>query len=99
MTGQQIYAHKELLEAKRFWLRRSLEETRAQGDSSPQDIREQSRLLWIVEAAIEGIAAGSYGRCLFCQRAISDKRMAEIPWSSYCASCQKLAEAYVNRPG
>jgi RNA polymerase-binding transcription factor DksA len=97
MTSQQIYAYKELLEAKRAGLLRSLEETREQRDSSPQALLEQSRLLWIVEAALEGIAAGSYGKCLLCQRAISAKRMAEVPWSSYCASCQKLAEACVNR--
>jgi len=98
MTGDQIYVYKERLEAKRAWLLRSMEETREQSDPSPQSLIEQSRLLWIVDTALEGIAAGSHGTCLFCRRVIPARRLAEVPWSAYCASCQKLAEAYVNRP-
>jgi DnaK suppressor protein len=70
-----------------------------QSEAAMQSLMRESRLLWIVETALQGIRDGLYGKCLFCQHEIPSKRLTAVPWAAYCASCEKLAEAYVNRPG
>lgn len=111
MRRASIQIYKERLEAERAALIHSLEITR-QGPSgegnrsssandcnaAEQSLIRESRLLWIVESALEEIAEGRFGRCLFCQRRIPPRLLANVPWSAYCRSCQKLAEAYVSRP-
>ena len=98
MRGHQLNIYRERLEAERAVLLRDMSESRAAGEASEQSLMEQSRQLWIVETALQEIENGSYGKCLLCQRAISSKRLAEMPWSAHCASCRKLAEVYVHRP-
>jgi RNA polymerase-binding transcription factor DksA len=108
-----LHTYKQLLEAKRSGLLRSLQQTREgvsieedghyvrdvkQREEALERLMRESRLLWIVEAALQGIAEGMYGKCQFCQREIPANVLAAIPWSAYCAHCQKLAEAYMNRP-
>lgn len=111
MKGPCIHVFRERLEAKRSALLRSLQATResvadpvspvpnfGEREAALQSLMRESRLLWIVESALQGIAEGMFGRCLFCQREIPAKLLAAVPWTAYCSSCQKLAEAYVNRP-
>jgi DnaK suppressor protein len=113
MKRPHIQTYKKLLEAKREELLRSLRHTRdgvgnsdsihlvrdpKEREAALQKLMDESRLLWTVESALQGIAQGLYGKCLFCQRDIPDKVLAVLPWSAYCTSCQRLAEAYVTRP-
>lgn len=52
---------------------------------------ERTVLLQIDEA-LNRIDDGAYGFCLNCGAAISDKRLAAVPWTPHCVDCQELAE-------
>jgi RNA polymerase-binding transcription factor DksA len=43
-----------------------------------------------VEAALERIAAGTYGDCVRCGSAIPAERLEALPWAAYCIDCQRL---------
>ncbi len=52
---------------------------------------EQERLLAYLdalEAALERIAEGRYGRCLTCGKPIGEKRLEGVPCAERCAQCQ-----------
>jgi RNA polymerase-binding transcription factor DksA len=46
-----------------------------------------------VEAALDRIAEGRYGRCQLCRRAIDRDRLMIVPQARYCARCQQVREA------
>jgi DnaK suppressor protein len=48
-----------------------------------------SRTLERVEAALDRIKDGSYGKCLACGREISSARLEAIPWAEYCLEDQE----------
>jgi RNA polymerase-binding transcription factor DksA len=43
--------------------------------------------LTAVEAALERVAAGTYGTCGVCGRAIAAERLEAIPWAATCVAC------------
>lgn len=45
-----------------------------------------------VEAALERIAAGTFGRCLTCSSSIPEERLRAIPYATCCAGCTSLAQ-------
>lgn len=45
-----------------------------------------------IEAALERIKLGTYGRCVKCGRAIESGRLAQEPEASFCLSCQSELE-------
>lgn len=45
-----------------------------------------------IDAALNRIDDGTYGFCLNCGMAISEKRLAAVPWTPHCVDCQELAE-------
>jgi DnaK suppressor protein len=45
-----------------------------------------------LESALDRIRDGSYGTCLLCEEPISQKRLAAVPWASYCVSCQSIID-------
>jgi DnaK suppressor protein len=54
-----------------------------------------------VDAALERLAAGSFGQCLRCGLAISAGRMLAQPCAETCLACQELQEhqrAYISIP-
>ena len=55
-------------------------------------LNRKSDLLEEVNDALERIAAGEYGVCLACQKAISPKRLAAVPWTARCLECQQATE-------
>ena len=55
-------------------------------------LNRKSALLEQVTEALERIAAGDYGVCLMCQKEISSKRLAALPWATRCLECQQAAE-------
>ncbi len=55
-------------------------------------LNRRSVLLEQVNEALERIAAGDYGVCLMCQKAIAPKRLAALPWANRCLECQQAAE-------
>ncbi len=44
-----------------------------------------------IDAALDRIAAGTYGRCVHCGAAIPEERLEFRPFASGCVSCQQPA--------
>jgi DnaK suppressor protein len=55
-------------------------------------LNRKAALLSQVTEALERIAGGEYGVCLACQKLISPKRLAALPWAALCIECQQAAE-------
>lgn len=53
--------------------------------------RDASRLREL-RAALARIDAGAFGICVGCEQRISHKRLAAIPWASFCIACQEVAD-------
>jgi DnaK suppressor protein len=45
-----------------------------------------------VSAAIERLAAGTFGSCLQCDEPISERRLQALPWAALCLRCQQAAD-------
>ena len=52
----------------------------------------ESRLLSNVKLALRRIESGHYGICQRCEGAIGVKRLAAVPWASYCIRCQEVMD-------
>ncbi|CAL9357548.1 TraR/DksA family transcriptional regulator [Streptomyces sp. enrichment culture] len=46
-----------------------------------------------VEAALDRMAADTYGRCHLCRRPVERERLLIVPQARYCARCQQVREA------
>jgi RNA polymerase-binding protein DksA len=55
--------------------------------------QNEEQLLEDVEAALERIEAGMYGKCVECGREISRERLNALPWVATCIECARKAEA------
>jgi DnaK suppressor protein len=51
-----------------------------------------SKRLHAVREALLRMSAGNFGICIGCEEEISGKRLAAIPWASYCIVCQEAAD-------
>jgi DnaK suppressor protein len=58
-------------------------------DLAVGSLARDSSMLRQVRRALARIADGSYGVCLQCEEDISPKRMAAVPWASFCIKCQE----------
>ena len=45
-----------------------------------------------VRAAIRRIEEGSFGTCQECDEDIHPKRLAAVPWATFCIRCQEAAD-------
>jgi RNA polymerase-binding protein DksA len=52
----------------------------------------EGRLLGAVNAALDRIEGGSYGRCPRCGGEIGVKRLAAMPSATHCLECQEAEE-------
>ena len=50
------------------------------------------QLLDSIDAALDRIDGGEYGRCVNCGDPIQDKRLEAVPWARHCIKCQDLIE-------
>jgi len=46
-----------------------------------------------VQAALSRVDTGTFGICINCEEDISPKRLAAVPWASYCIVCQEAADS------
>ncbi len=46
----------------------------------------------LVDGALARLAAGTFGRCLRCAKAIPDARLEALPWAAFCIACQQLEQ-------
>jgi DnaK suppressor protein len=44
-------------------------------------------------AALQRIQEGSFGTCQECDEDIHPKRLAAVPWASYCIRCQEIMDS------
>jgi len=61
-------------------------------DQAIRGVDRDSSLLRQVKAALRRIRDGSFGTCIGCETAISQKRLAAVPWASSCIQCQEAAD-------
>ncbi len=45
-----------------------------------------------IDEALDRLEAGTYGRCVHCEKPISLPRLQAVPWARFCISCQELDE-------
>jgi len=57
---------------------------------------QERGLLGLIDAALSRIHEGTFGECVHCGQQIGAKRLAAIPWTQYCITCQELLEQYGN---
>jgi DnaK suppressor protein len=48
--------------------------------------------LVLIDEALGRITEATYGSCVQCSAAVSEKRLTAVPWARYCVDCQELAE-------
>ena len=55
-------------------------------------LESEKRCLTQVDAALQRIADREFGICVECEEPISPKRLAAVPWATYCLRCQELED-------
>ncbi len=68
-------------------------------DSNEEDVdrnvnmaQNQSRILEQVEGALERIEAGTYGKCVRCEKEIAPERLEALPYTPFCRHCAEVVE-------
>jgi DnaK suppressor protein len=54
-----------------------------------RNLDRDSSALRQIHRTLFRIANGTYGVCLHCEEDILPKRMAAVPWASFCVKCQE----------
>ena len=54
-----------------------------------RSLDRDSKMLRQIRFALSRIADEGFGACLHCEEAISAKRMAALPWATFCIKCQE----------
>jgi DnaK suppressor protein len=57
-----------------------------------RSLDRDSNLLRKVRGALRRLGEGSFGVCLHCEEDISPKRLAAVPWTTFCIQCQEIAD-------
>jgi len=95
VTGRTWRTFHVLLEQQRAEYLQQHELARAETIASLPDavaVRRSAGLLRTVEeidAALDRIAAGTYGACVHCGLAIAEERLVHRPFAATCVSCQQ----------
>ncbi len=93
ITRQEVYDSWERLQEPE----REFEETAEKGFiARSKEAREESAFSGIkdIEAALDKISSGQYGRCEACDGSIGTKRLRAIPWAKFCAVCAAAREPF-----
>ena len=69
-----------------------------QRDLTIRNLDRESNLLREVKAALRRIDDGDFGTCVWCEGAISAKRLAAAPWAPRCIQCQEAADRNGTEP-
>ncbi|PDT10382.1 TraR/DksA C4-type zinc finger protein [Rhizobium sp. M1] len=54
--------------------------------------REAGAQIRLIDAALERLKHGMFGRCVTCLAPIETARLDAIPYTPYCATCARLAD-------
>jgi DnaK suppressor protein len=61
-------------------------------DYAMGSLERNSNRLGEVRDALRRIGAGRFGVCAGCEENINLKRLAAVPWASYCIACQEVED-------
>ena len=61
-------------------------------DMAIDNLERDSSQLAEVQSALLRLNAGTFGFCVGCEEKISPKRLAAIPWASFCLVCQEALD-------
>ncbi|MEK6273951.1 MAG: TraR/DksA C4-type zinc finger protein [Actinomycetota bacterium] len=45
-----------------------------------------------IDAALQRIEDGTYGKCVNCGKDVGEERLAALPWATLCIDCRRLEE-------
>lgn len=62
-----------------------------EGADLAQGVDRASIDIAAIEGALDRLAAGSYGKCICCRKAIHPARLAALPAAARCVVCQSRA--------
>ena len=62
------------------------------------NLERNSNRMREVRAALGRIGDGTFGVCANCDEDISAKRLAAVPWTSFCIVCQEAADMASTMP-
>lgn len=54
--------------------------------------RTEANLLHEVQAALDRLELGTFGRCVQCGAPIPQKRIEALPYTAYCVKCERVQE-------
>jgi len=54
--------------------------------------RTETNLLRDVQAALDRLEAGTFGRCVNCGAEIANERLEALPYAAYCVACERRQE-------
>jgi DnaK suppressor protein len=114
MTQTELNGFRRALENRRTELGAGGNREALAIDTSPEDLdriqqaserdlamrileRNSSRLRE-VQAALRRMDAGAFGICVDCEENINAKRLAAVPWATYCIVCQEAADREQEAP-
>ena len=61
-------------------------------DYAMGNLERNSSRLSEVRDALRRISSGTFGICAACEASINLKRLAAVPWASYCIACQEVVD-------
>src|ERR1017187_6295048 len=61
-------------------------------DMAIDNLERDSSQLAEVRSALRRVNAGAFGFCVGCEEKINPKRLAAVPWASFCIVCQEALE-------
>jgi len=62
-------------------------------EMASRSLTRNTSLVRDLRGALNRVAEGTYGVCVDCEEPIAPKRLAAVPWTSRCLSCQNAFEA------
>jgi len=57
-----------------------------------RNLDSKALILRSVAAAMRRIDAGTFGVCIECEEEINPRRLAAVPWTPLCITCQEAAD-------
>ena len=67
-------------------------------DYAMSTLERNSDRLREARGALRRIEEGTFGICIGCEENINPKRLAAVPWASFCIVCQEAADQGQNTP-
>jgi DnaK suppressor protein len=97
MIKTKLNAFRRVLENKQAEQRNGSGSREALAQAADRDyamgnLERNSNRLREVRTAPDRIDAGTFGICATCEETISLKRLAAIPWASFCIVCQEALD-------